>query len=187
MKKIGWAVLISLVLFVLLWMFLKPSRIFIPALAGVHCNENNICTDDISRLEEAQLLGSEALKNVEDKLGSLDYEPKIIFCTTEKCFESFGFVMASAQTIHTFATVVSPRGWKPYYIEHELIHQWQFNKVGYKMYLAPKWLLEGMAYGLSDDERIVLKEPFEMYRNQFLTWYKGVNKANLVKAIEDAF
>lgn len=187
MKQIGWIVSIGLVVFVLLLIFLKPSRIFVPALAGVHCSKNNICTDDSSRMEEAQLLGSEALKNVEDKLGFLDYEPKIIFCTTQKCFESFGFVKASAQTIYTFATVISPRGWKSYYVEHELIHQWQFSKVGYKMYLAPQWLLEGMAYGLSDDERTVLKEPFEMYKNQFRTWYKGVNKAYLVKAIKEEF
>ena len=187
MRKIWWLLSIILVLSLLLWMFLKPSRVMLPELVGLSCYENNVCVDDVSRLKEAQSLRGVALKNIEQKLGSFDYEPKIIFCATQECFESFGFLKAAAQTVHTFATVVSPRGWKPYYVEHELIHQWQFSKVGFKMYFAPQWLLEGMAYGLSDDERKVLKEPFESYKNQFLIWYKSVDKKNLIQAIKGTF
>ncbi|MBC8932715.1 hypothetical protein IAI15_40655, partial [Escherichia coli] len=35
----------------------------------------------------------------------------------------------------------------------------------------PRWLIEGMAYSLSDDPRHPLAEPFESWRTRFDTWH----------------
>ncbi|VAW88471.1 hypothetical protein MNBD_GAMMA18-2210 [hydrothermal vent metagenome] len=64
--------------------------------------------------------------------------------------------------------MVTPRGWRFYYIEYELIHQWQSESFGFiSTWLAPSWVAEGMAYFLSDDPRDVLNEPFESYRIKY--------------------
>jgi len=40
------------------------------------------------------------------------------------------------------------------------------------MLTKPKWLVEGMAYSLSDDPRPTLSEPFQQWRAQFKRWHQ---------------
>lgn len=124
--------------------------------------------DSWSRLGEAESLVSAGLANLEVKLSPLDFRPMVIFCTTQECFEGFGFDRASAQTLGTSATVIGPKGWAPHHLKHELIHQWQAAEVGsLKMLMLPEWFREGMAYALSDDPRNTLSEPWQSYRERF--------------------
>lgn len=159
-----------------------------PSLFGVTCSQHGICIDDESRRTEAEELDEQALHDVQLKLGSkLSYSPRLIFCSTQKCFKSFGFNEASAQTLGTVATVVGPEGWEVYYLKHELVHQWQTDKLGsLAMYTAPQWLTEGMAYVFSDDPRPELSEPWQSHRKKFLEWYSGIDRAKLISELKSA-
>lgn len=71
-----------------------------------------------------------------------------------------------------FGIAIAPRGWKQYYVAHELIHHWQAENFGSLALLKGEpWLIEGMAYSLSNDPRKELHEPFESYRRRFNDWY----------------
>lgn len=162
------------------WAFFKPVRILAPELAGVTCVDETICIDDPSRLAEAAGLYREALEFVASSIGRIAQAPRVVFCTSEACNESFGF-RAAANTIGTFGIVISPRAWKPYYLRHEMIHHLQKERLGnIKGWLVtPDWFIEGMAYSLSEDPRPALPEPLQHYRAQFETWYRQVGKEGL--------
>jgi len=162
------------------WAFFKPVRVVAPELMGLSCISDIICTDDVSRYQEAATLYDEALHFVDSSVGSIEKKPRVIFCSSQACFQSFGLGKRSAATIGTFGIVISPRAWKPYYVRHEMIHHLQNEKLGMiKAWREPKWFIEGMAYSLSEDPRPKLSEPFEQYRSQFKDWYKEVGKKRL--------
>ena len=162
------------------WAFFKPVRVVAPELAGLSCISDAICTDDVSRSQEAAALYDEALRFVAASVGSIERKPRVIFCSSENCFQSFGLGTRSAATIGTFGIVISPRAWKPHYVRHEMIHHLQDEKLGMiKAWLGPGWFIEGMAYALSEDPRPKLSEQFEQYRSQFENWYKQVGKERL--------
>lgn len=162
------------------WAFVKPVRVVAPELTGLSCINDTLCTDDISRFQEIAKLYDEALHFVDSSVGSIDNKPRIIFCNSDACFQSFGLGKRSAATIGTFGIVISPRAWEPYYLRHEMIHHLQNEKLGMiKAWRAPAWFMEGMAYSLSKDPRPILSEPFEQYRSQFEHWYSLVGKERL--------
>ena len=162
------------------WAFFKPVRILAPELAGVTCVNAFICIDDLSRLAEASALYQSALQFVGSSIGEIEQPPRVVFCATEACNESFGFKSA-ANTIGTFGIVISPRAWKPYYLRHEMIHHLQKERLGnFKGWLVtPDWFIEGMAYRLSEDPRPALPEPLQQYRSRFDDWYQQVGKEQL--------
>lgn len=163
------------------WALLKPIRILAPALAGVSCVTEFLCVDDPSRLTEASTLYENSLQFVDTFVGEIATKPRVVFCATEACFQSFGFKLASANAIGTFGIVISPRAWEPYYVRHEMIHHLQKERLGnIKGWLiTPNWFIEGMAYSLSEDPRPTLPDPWQQYRSQFGAWYKQVEKGNL--------
>jgi hypothetical protein len=162
------------------WAFFKPVRVVAPELAGLSCIKDTLCTDDVSRYQEAAKLYDEALHFVDSSVGSIENKPRIIFCNSDTCFQSFGLGKRSGATIGTFGIVISPRAWKPYYVRHEMIHHLQNEKLGIiKAWREPKWFMEGMAYSLSEDPRPKLSEPFEQYRSKFEVWYRLVGKERL--------
>ena len=165
---------------VAVWSFFKPARIVAPQWAGVSCVSATICIDDPSRQEEALALYRDALQFVDSSIGRLESHPRIVFCTTEACNESFGF-KAAANTIGTLGIVISPRAWKPFYLRHEIIHHLQKERLGNLRgwLITPDWFIEGMAYSLSQDPRTTLPEPLQGYRSKFDTWYREVGKENL--------
>jgi hypothetical protein len=184
MKAIKWIVLLAMLVILSVFVFFKPSRVLIPEINDVVCATGSICMDDLSRLREAETLLADAVLDVERKLGKLENFPKAIFCATQACYEKFGFRDSSASAVGKTAIVVGPRGWKPYYIKHELVHYWQAEKIGViRMLFVDEWFKEGMAYFLSDDPRAVLQEPWQTYRQQFADWYDTVGPQNLPVAI----
>jgi len=168
------------------WAFFKPVRVIAPELTGLSCINDIICTDDVSLYEETAALFEEALYYVGSSVGTIEQNPRVIFCSTQACFQSFGLGKASAATIGTFGIVMSPRAWKPYYVRHEMIHHLQNEKLGMiRVWRDPKWIIEGMAYALSQDPRSKLSEPFEQYRSQFKVWYKQVGKEQLWREVRN--
>jgi hypothetical protein len=180
---------LGLIVFVIVplasWALVKPMRVIAPGLAGVACSSAQICTDDVSQLAIASGLSAEAQSFVSHHVGPLRAEPRVIFCATQSCADTFGLGARSAVTVGTVGTVIGPRAWKPYYVRHELIHQLQAEKWGVASTLfKPSWLVEGMAYALSEDPRPALAEPWQTYRLQFIAWRDKLDHADMWAATQ---
>ena len=161
------------------WAFVKPVRVVAPELLGLSC-DNNICVENISSYGEAARLYEDGMNFVNERVGVIEINPRIVFCSSKTCFHSFGLGKRSAATIGKFGIVVSPRAWKKYYVRHEIIHHLQNERLGMiKVWRGPQWFMEGMAYALSEDPRAELSEPFQEYRSRFLAWYKNTGKDKL--------
>ena len=162
------------------WAFAKPVRVLAPEWEGLTC-EQRICVDDPSRRAEAEKLYADALRDVEASLGPLELRPLAVFCSTPGCADNFGFKGQNAYNFGRYAIVIGDRGWYPFFVRHELIHQAQNQHIGsLRMWLLkPVWFREGMAYSLSKDPRQHLPEPLQGYRSTFDAWYQQVGPANL--------
>lgn len=168
------------------WALMKPLRVFAPRLAGVSCYTGRICTDDASRLEELGQMKAAALSFVELKLGAIADAPRMIFCSTEACETSFGIGSRASYNVGTVGVVVARRGWQPHFIRHELIHHLQSERIGtFRMWLkTPTWIIEGMAYSVSEDPRHPLQQPWETYRQQYERWAATVPRSQLWSAVQ---
>lgn len=173
------AILVLLVAPALAWALVKPVRVVAPALADVACS-GQVCVDDRARTDEAARLLADAQADVERKVGAFEQPPKVIFCATQACADYFGLGKRSAVTVGTTGTVIGPRAWKPYYVRHELLHRAQGEHIGVvPLLFKPGWIVEGMAYGLSEDPRMPLAEPFESQRREFMAWYARIDPTRL--------
>lgn len=162
------------------WAFFKPVRIVAPELAGLSCLDDTLCIDDLSRTEEAVKLYDEALQFVDASVGAIENKPRVIFCSSDACSESFSLGRRAGMTIGTFGIVINSRGWQPFYVRHEMIHHLQNEQLGiFTAWSKPKWFFEGMAYSLSEDPRSKLSEPFEAYRSRFERWYASIGKERI--------
>ncbi len=162
------------------WMLYKPVRVIAPELNGVSCTGEDICTDNALRYKEAIALYKEAYEFVNSSVGIIEKKPRVIFCASQACFQSFGFSKTAANTVGTSGIVIGPRGWKDYYIRHEMIHHLQAERLGVlKQWRSPPWFKEGMAYSFSQDPRSDFSEVFKEYRLEFEKWYRSVGKENL--------
>lgn len=172
MKYIKWSIAVLLLLLVSTFAFYKPIRVLIPEVFGLSCQEDNVCVEDPDQHDAAVALLDNAKRSLETKWGLAIEEPKMVFCSTEKCRQTFGLSRRAGLTLGTFGILIAPRGWKGQYVSHELVHYWQAENFGILAGLRGEpWLIEGMAYSLSDDPREKLHEPFESYRQKFNEWY----------------
>jgi len=185
-KHSKYIALITLIFPVVVFAFVKPAKIVFPQLAGVECVKEWICVDDISRFKEAKSLYEASLSEIEGKLTKFENMPKVVFCSSQECFSAFGFNKAAGMSLGGFGVVISPRGWTPYYVKHELIHQWQSENYGsLVVWRAPRWVIEGMAYFLSDDPRGKLSDPFQSYREKYGQVYGQRRGLELKLALEN--
>jgi len=170
------AILVFVVVPILAWTVVRPVRVVLPEVGtGITCVDATVCLDDPSKAESAKALYAEAVLFVSQHIGAIEGSPKVIFCSTQACADHFGLGARSAVTVGKFGSVIGPRAWKPYYVRHELIHYEQYRHLGVLRVLrSPKWFIEGMAYGLSEDPRPALSEPWESYRRKFFSWYGTV-------------
>ena len=162
------------------WAFYKPVRVLAPELNGVTCVTDAICMEDALRYEAASVLYEEGFAFVNALVGTIEEPPRAIFCSTQGCFESFGFDRAAAHTVGVSGIVVGPRGWKRHYMRHEMIHHLQAERLGvFAQWRSPEWFKEGMAYAMSQDPRPILSEPWQEYRSQFEAWLQSVGREGL--------
>ncbi len=163
------------------WAMYKPVRVLAPDwVEGIKCVDSEICMEDESRYRQAKSLYDEALLHVSSVTGPFRHHPRVIFCSTENCYRSFGFRKASATAVGTSGIVVSPRGWKDFYLRHEMIHHRQAEEFGVLASLfKPEWLIEGMAYALSGDSRKQLSERWQTAREKFRVWLNTVGRDHL--------
>ena len=171
-SRIVIAAAIALLLPAVAWAAFKPVRVVAPELLGLHCAASGVCVDDLRRLAEAEALRSEALDFVAHHVGAIEHPPRTIFCSSMTCTQAFGFTNNAAYNVGTYGLVISYRGWRPYFVRHELIHHLQNERLGtFNAWLfKPSWLLEGMAYSMSDDPRKPLPQPLQGWRESFEQW-----------------
>lgn len=177
---------ILLVLPVAAFAFVKPLHVIAPGLMpGIECSGANICIDNVASLGDAQKLYHEGYGKAVAAVGPFHSAPRVVFCTTTACADEFGLGRRAAETVGDFGLAVAPRGWKPFYLAHEMIHYRQAESLGnIAVATKPKWLIEGMAYSLSGDPRHPLSQPFEQWRSQFNAWYANVGPRDLWKAAQ---
>jgi len=174
------AFLLCVVIPLVAWFAVKPVRVVAPSAFGLLCTNQAVCVESANKLPEALALYSEAFNFVREQVGPIQGRPLVVFCSTEACSNHFGLGLRSAVTVGTMGTVVSPSAWKSYYVRHELIHHLQGQKFGVlRRMLMPSWLIEGMAYSLSQDPRLQLAEPWQQYRTRFNEWLAKVGQANM--------
>ncbi|MEM6521458.1 MAG: hypothetical protein AAF722_19255 [Cyanobacteria bacterium P01_C01_bin.70] len=168
---VGFVIAISLL--GLVGNFVGPTKVFFPSLVGFSPVSENVYIDDITRAEKAKRLYSDAYEFTSKNIWHFERSPKVIFCTTQESLAKFGLSTQAAITFGTFGIVISPRGWKAYYVRHEMIHHVQIEQMGFvKYWQLPQWFIEGMAYSMSEDPRPQLSEPWETYRSDFENWYR---------------
>lgn len=172
LSRLTLALAIAHLLPVVAWAAFKPVRVLAPELLGLHCAPSGVCVDDVARLAEAERLRDEALAFVGQRVGTIAQPPRTIFCSTLACSQSFGFTRDAAYNVGTFGQVISHRGWQPHFVRHELIHHLQNERLGTwnAWLLKPSWLIEGMAYALSEDPRQPLPQPLQGWRTSFAQW-----------------
>ncbi|MCA8352611.1 hypothetical protein [Burkholderia cepacia] len=162
----------------------KPLRVVAPALVlGVSCPSADLCTDDAARLGDARQLYRDGYARAAAAVGAFREAPRVVFCSTRACADAFGLGQRAALTLGNFGVVVAPRGWQTYFLAHELIHHRQAEVLGnLAVVTKPRWLIEGMAYSLSDDPRHPLAEPFEAWRTRFDAWHAALGGQPLWEA-----
>ena len=160
----------------------RPARM-LEFAGGFSCRSDLVCAENPSRLNEASDLYDGAIEFMASSVTPLQRKPIAVFCSTPSCYSFFGESGSAAKTVGKFIILVSPRGWKPYVLRHEMIHRLQGEKLGvFGMFGTPEWYIEGMAYTLSQDPREQLIEPFQSDRARFRTWYATVGKERLWSA-----
>ena len=163
----------------LAYAIVRPVEV-LQSVAGFACANKRACAEDPSRLAEASALYESAAEFLALSVAPLQRQPLAVFCSTPSCYAFTGESGSAAKTVGRFVIVISPRGWKPYIVRHEMIHRLQSEKLGvFGMYAKPEWFVEGMAYALSQDPRNPLIEPFETDRATFREWYAVVGKERL--------
>ncbi len=155
-----------------------------PELMDITCEPEGICVEQAADLQRARQLYKPALADVRRRVGDPGPAPRVIFCASERCAKNFGLGKRSAVTFGSWGSAISPRAWQPHYVRHEMIHQLQAQQLGLlKCLLLPSWLIEGMAYELSDDPRNPLDPPWQNYRQQFQQWQSGFVPSELWQQI----
>ena len=138
-----------------------------------------ICLDDEAKFLDATKLYEDAYHFVDTAMGPFQKRPRVVFCSTPDCFQSFGF-KSTAGDLGRWGIVIGPRGWSDYYLRHEMIHHRQAEELGALASIRdPQWFIEGMAYSLSDDPRRPLSEPWQKFRARFEEWYQKAGKHHL--------
>ncbi|KVO57742.1 hypothetical protein WJ78_27345 [Burkholderia ubonensis] len=167
--------------------FVKPLRVVAPALVpGVTCPRQDICIDDPAKLDGAQQLYRDGYAHAEAAVGHFRAAPRVVFCATPACADAFGLGRRAAEAVGNVGVVVAPRGWRSFYLAHELIHFRQAEVLGsVAVATRPRWLIEGMAYSLSGDPRHSLGEPLESWRAQFDAWHASLGARDLWDAARD--
>jgi hypothetical protein len=162
----------------------SPLRALAPGLFGLVC-EDRVCVDDARRLAEAQELVRSARADVAQKLGAPHTLPLALFCSSAQCFLTFGKRRSTAETFGGKAILIGPRGWAAHFVRHELIHAAQYEKLGFiRAWRGPRWMIEGMAYSLSEDPRRPLPTELEGWRTQYERRFDGERGAALWARVE---
>ncbi len=102
----------------LAWATFKPVRILAPELNGVSCRDR-VCVERVSQLGRANQLQSDAVTQVGHKLVPLERPPLTVFCSTRRCYRSFGGGEERGATLLNWGVILPPESWVPHIVQHE--------------------------------------------------------------------
>jgi hypothetical protein len=80
------------------WWLVKPVRVLAPGLVGISCSSGPVCVEDPAQQGIAEQLYGAALADVGQAISPLAGAPRVIFCSSEACADSFGLGARSAVT-----------------------------------------------------------------------------------------
>ncbi|MBV8625424.1 MAG: hypothetical protein JO174_18245 [Herbaspirillum sp.] len=164
----------------------KPLRVAVPAwMPQITCVSEHLCLDDLARRQEAETLYQHAGQIATDAVGPFRHAPRLVFCSTRACADTFGLGQRAAMAAGSLGLAVAPRGWVDFYVAHEMIHHRQAEQWGnLAMLTRPSWLVEGMAYSLSGDPRRPLPGQLEAWRAGFERWRAQTQGSDLWTAAQ---
>lgn len=121
-------------------------------------------------------------------VGTIRNVPRGVFCATDTRSHYFGQPWAAAYNVGTVGFVVHTRGWKPQYVEHEIIHLLQNERHGSLIvwFFKPSWWRESMAYSSSRDlRRPIPVGELEGYRARLEARYASAGRDRLWETAEE--
>ena len=164
------------------WSAFKPMRILAPSLNGVSC-VGRVCVEDLSQLSKATELQRGAVAAVGRKLAPLEQAPLTVFCSSRRCYQSFGGGMERGATLFNWGVIVPPESWVPYIVEHEYIHMLQAQQLGLVgRQQTPAWFKEGMPFLVSDPPAYDLPDYARPLVAQYKAWERKVGRNNVWEA-----
>jgi hypothetical protein len=160
------------------WSFFKPIRVIAPELNGVTC-AGAVCVEDLSTLSLAEELHETATANIAAKLRPLSSPPRAVFCSTRKCYQSFGGRGAGI-AVFDLGVVIAPESWNVYIVEHELIHMLQAQELGLRgRERTPMWFKEGMPFYISDPPEADFPDYAKPWVEEYRAWEQRVGRENV--------
>ena len=169
----------------LAWAAFKPVRVLAPKLNGVICS-GSVCVEDASQMSRAQQLQRDAVAQVGRKLVPLERAPRTIFCSTRKCYHSFGGGMERGAAVLIWGVILPPESWVAHIVEHEYIHMLQAEQLGLLgRQRTPAWFKEGMPFLISEPPAYDLPAYARPLVAQYQAWEQQVGRKNVWKAAAD--
>lgn len=163
------------------WAAFKPVRILAPSLNGVSCF-GRVCVEDLAQLSTAAELQHRAVAAVGRKLVPLEQAPLTVFCSSRRCYQSFGGGMERGATLFNWGVIVPPESWQPYIVEHEYIHILQAQQLGLiGRQQTPAWFKEGMPFFVSEPPDYDLPDYARPLVAQYQAWERKVGRDNVWK------
>ena len=164
------------------WAAFKPVRILAPALNGVTCS-GQVCVEDRSQLARAQKLQREGVEAVGRKLVALQEVPLTIFCSTRRCYQSFGGGLERGATLFNWGVILPPESWVAHIVEHEYIHMLQAEQLGLLgRQRTPVWFKEGMPFLVSEPPEHDLPAYARPLAARYQAWEQQVGQPNVWQA-----
>ncbi len=161
-----------------IWLSFKPIRVVAPSLNGVACS-GAICVEVPAMSPIAANLQREALANIAAKLRPLASPPRMIFCSTQQCYRSFGG-RGRGIAVFGLGVVIAPESWQVYIVEHELLHMLQAQELGlFGRERSPIWFREGMAFSVSEPPDFDLPDYARPFVAQYDEWEHRVGRENV--------
>lgn len=168
------------------WAFFKPIRVIAPELNGVNCS-GAVCVEELATLSFASELHEAAMANTAAKLRPLTSPPRAIFCSTQKCYRSFGGI-GRGITVFNLGIVIAPESWQVYIVEHEFIHMLQAQELGLLgRQRAPMWFKEGMPFFVSEPPESDLPAYANPWVEQYMTWELRIGRERVWEEISKDF
>ncbi len=160
------------------WILFKPIRVLAPELNGVTCS-GAICVDDASALPLAEELHEMAMANVAEKLRPLASSPLGVFCSTQRCYQSFGG-RGLGITVLDLGVIIAPGGWQLNIVEHEFIHMLQAQELGLLgRERTPMWFKEGMPFFISNSPGFDTPDYAIPWAAQYEAWEQQIGRENV--------
>ena len=150
-------VLLGLVVFFCTCHRARAVKLFAPTWFGMESIASGVYVDKAmtaGQREEILKIVSEAGQRVGRCYGNTTAKPKLLFCSSEAAFQSFGGTKEGGMTYFAYASLLSPRGQSAAIVAHEWSHAEFYSRVGFWAWRrTPQWFDDGLAVTVSEEPR----------------------------------